>query len=315
MLKINLFFFDITEISGPIKSYLESDLIKKIRTIEINNSEHFINDRLIEYFFTPLIHKIESNLINDDHLITIGNTCTSLKELDIIQALFTQRGFHKFLKTNQCKHLKKLTANLNYLYPENIHQYLPSLEEMNLDYFCDLQDEINTKNFLIASQDLKSIEFSSSWDYNYIIPEFQKFKHLESLSFSYNYISLSQFILLMNVLNQHVIKSISLNISEFSFEMIAPFFKHLSHLQEIIIGFHVHEDFNRIMIEIQMMRFLDIISSLDIKNRHLTKLNLIANINNNEIRIPNHRQRMLQLLDKFPNLKSVQLGWGIFYFP
>jgi hypothetical protein len=210
--------------------------------------------------------------------------------------------------------LKKLTTNFQYLYPKNIHNFFPKLEHIVQDIFSTL-DQLQTKNFLSATVDLKCIEFSSDGDFNKIIPQLQKFKYLEFLSFSNSSISLSQFVLLMNVLNLHSIKFISLDINEFSFEMIAPFFKHLIQLEEILISFWINQDINRIMIESQMMTFLNIISSLEIKNTNLHIINLIANINNNEITIPNHRQRMSELRKKFPKLKTVQLGWGFFKFP
>lgn len=308
--KIHLFFSTINYISDEMKLYLESDLVKKVKFIEIFNQDE-VNYEFLNFFLTQYIQIINCNSINDLFLKKIGDNCSSLIELKITNSLYTQQGFINFLKKNKLSNLKIFQGNLNYFLPINIHKFLPNLEEISIDPFINLMNEQNTKNFLIAMKDLKSLEFSSIINYKIIIPFFQNYKNLESLYFLTNEISLSQLIFLMNLLNLHKIKFLSLNLSEFSLEMIAPFLKNLINLQEIQIIFNT-EGINRIMIEMQIMSFLNIIKSLEFKNPNLHTINLIANINNKEINIPNHKENFLELWEKFPNLKNVQLGWGNF---
>lgn len=306
--KINLFDANIDSISDDIKIFLTSNMMKKIRRVGFYSEEEGINYQFVNYFFTPYVKYISCDLITDECLKRIGDQCKSLIELNIPNSVYTQAGFEYFLRTNKLGHLIRFTGNVNYLLRQNINNFLPNLKSISID---PLDTDQSTDKFLFAVKGLQSIEFSSNANYNDIIPRFQEFKNLTSLDIINDEISLVQFILLMNVLDLTRIKTFGAQISSCSFETIAPFFNKLTSLEEIHVVFNT-VDLNRIMIELQIMGFLDIISRLDIKNKNLRVINLIANKNNSRIMIPNHAERFLELWKKFPKLESVQLGWGIF---
>lgn len=317
--KLKLLFLSLTNIEklpDPVQNYLKSVGTKSLKQlIVLDNSPEKMH--LIQPFLTPYLEYLSIDRMCFDSLKYIATQCTSMRELILIDSEFSKTQFQTFLLSNQLKQLQFLESEYLAETPKKLTSLLPKLNSIVTSPFESL-NTLSVLKLLHNAMNLESISLYTSFDIDIvsIIARLHQSTHLRSLKLSSFHFNQTQFHLLMNSLSLGQFKRIGLNGQNLYIADIAPYFYHLKQLEEIEIMFFFHDEIEDAYETIvsQITLFFDIFDSLDMTNKHLKKIDIIANVDNTPIRIPNHNQRFIKLVQKFPNIQKAQIGWGWFYF-
>lgn len=285
--------------------------LKKLRTVHLFDIR--FPDLLIERFLTPSLTDLACDSVSPRILSHIARHCLALEKLSMYDTHFTARDFQHFFEKNNLGNLKELSYEAYLVHnQDNIRFFFPKLETLKIIPLQILNAPESTR-FFTSVVELENIEFSSSLPILDICRYVRNVPRLKSFIMLDPVLSRSDVVLLMNTLPLHQMRVLQFSVSENVFQTIVPFLLHTRDLQKLQI-LYLFPHITRQEAEESILYVLDIIERLNIQCKHLTDLSLIINIDNVNTHVPHQHQRFLRLKHHFPKLKSVQLGWGYFYY-
>jgi hypothetical protein len=282
--------------------------LKKL-IISPDDMDDIVYYQLLKLLITNSLIELYIDRINDDILLYISKTCISLQKLEIDDSEFTRNGFSKFLREQELYALKYLNMNFEQLTKINLKKIFKKIEMITCDAYSRL-NELQTITFLQSTNEINGIGLRSDADILSIIPYFNN--QNKKLRIYDPLLNVSKFVLIMNTIKLQQMTEIVMTIDFFPYVIISSYLSRLINIKKISLHMIMFDENNITleMIIMEIVQFINLIKTLKIYNQSIEEIDIITNLDNTKIEIPNHDNEM-NLLKKyhFPNLKHIRLGW------